>query len=66
MYNIQSHALGYFRVIPTQQQKDIKNLYFCTLKTSTSSKMSSSVVLMSFGKTITFWTVPRSKVQGEP
>ena len=31
-----------------------------TLKTSTSSRMSSSMVLGSLGSTMTFWTVPRS------
>jgi len=56
--------LGYFPPMRLyNRNKVMKNLYLCTLKTSTSSKTSSSVVLMSFGKTITFWTVPRSKVQ---
>lgn len=31
-----------------------------TLKTSTSSKTSSSVCKSSLGRTMTFWTVPRS------
>jgi hypothetical protein len=31
-----------------------------TLNISTSSNVSSSVVLVSLGSTITFWTVPRS------
>jgi len=56
--------LGYFQSMRLCNRKQgMKNLYLCTLKTSTSSRTSSSVVLMSFGKTITFWTVPRSKVQ---
>jgi len=48
--------LGYFPPMRLyNRNKVMKNLYLCTLKTSTSSKTSSSVVLMSFGKTITFW-----------
>lgn len=42
-----------------QQQPKTKKLVL-TLKTSTSSKTSSSVCKSSLGRTMTFWTVPRS------
>lgn len=38
---------------------------FITLKTSTSSNVSSSIVVGSLGRTITFCTVPRSVKAGE-